>query len=60
MPLGTHTTSMPVQVNGHFEARWPPDMSPGAELNVPMSFNIVLHLPPGLVGNPTATPTCTQ
>jgi hypothetical protein len=37
---------MPVQVNGHFEARWPPDMAPGAELNVPMSFNIVLQLEP--------------
>ena len=37
---------MPVQVNGHFEARWPPDMTPGTELNVPMSFNIVLQLEP--------------
>ena len=37
---------MPVQVNGHFEARRPPDMTPGTELNVPMSFNIVLQLEP--------------
>jgi hypothetical protein len=39
---------MPVQVNGHFEARRLPDMSPGAELNVPMSFNIVLQLEPSM------------
>ena len=38
---------LPVQVNGHFEARRPPGMTPGAEINVPMSFNIVLHLAPG-------------
>jgi hypothetical protein len=31
---------LPVQVNGHFEARRPPGMTPGAEINVPMSFNI--------------------
>ena len=38
---------LPVQVNGHFEARRPPGMLPGAEINVPMTFNIVLHLAPG-------------
>src|SRR5712691_8757150 len=38
---------LPVQVNGHFEARRPPGMTPGAEINVPMSFNIVLQLAPG-------------
>ena len=34
---------LPVQVNGHFEARRPPGMTPGAEINVPISFNIVLR-----------------
>ena len=38
---------LPVQVNGHFEARRPPGMTPGTEISVPMSFNIVLHLAPG-------------
>lgn len=38
---------LPVQVNGHFDARRRPGMTLGAEMNVPMSFNIVLHLPPG-------------
>ena len=38
---------LPVQVHGHFEARRPPGMLPGAEINVPMTFNIVLHLAPG-------------
>jgi hypothetical protein len=38
---------LPVQVNGHFEARRQPGMTPGTEINVPMSFNIVLHLAPG-------------
>ena len=38
---------LPVQVNGHFEARRPPEITPGTEINVPMSFNIVLHLAPG-------------
>ena len=37
---------MPVQVNGHFEARRPAAVTPGMEINVPMSFNIVLHLEP--------------
>ncbi len=41
---------LPVQVNGHFEARRPPGMLPGAEINVPMTFNIVLHLAPGRGG----------
>jgi len=41
------TDGMPVQVNGAFEARRQPGMTPGAEINVPMAFNIVLHLPPG-------------
>ena len=41
------TDGLPVQVNGHFEARRQPGMTPGTEINVPMSFNIVLHLPPG-------------
>jgi hypothetical protein len=38
---------LPVQVKGNFEARRPPGMLPGAEINVPMSFNIVLQLDPG-------------
>jgi hypothetical protein len=38
---------LPVQVNGHFEARRAPTMAPGTEINVPMSFNIVLQLAPG-------------
>ena len=38
---------LPAQVNGHFEARRPPGMTLGTEINVPMSFNIVLHLAPG-------------
>ena len=38
---------LPAQVNGHFEARRQPGMTPGTEINVPMSFNIVLHLAPG-------------
>lgn len=37
---------LPVQVNGSFEARRPPDITPGTEINVPMSFNIILHLSP--------------
>ncbi len=37
---------LPVQVNGSFEARRPPDITPGTEINVPMSFNIILHLAP--------------
>ena len=41
------TDGLPVQVNGHFEARRQPGMTPGTEINVPMSFNIVLHLTPG-------------
>ena len=41
------TDGLPVQVNGHFVARRPADMTPGAEINMPMSFNIVLHLAPG-------------
>jgi len=40
------TDGLPVQVNGHFEARRPPAITPGMEINVPMSFNIVLHLEP--------------
>ena len=40
------TDGMPVQVNGHFEARRQPGMTPGTDINVPMSFNIVLHLTP--------------
>ncbi len=39
---------LPVGVNGHFEARRPPGMTPGSEINVPMSFNIVLHLAPNI------------
>jgi hypothetical protein len=42
------TDNMPVQVNGHFEARRAPDMAPGSEMNVPMSFNIVLTLEPSM------------
>ncbi len=38
---------LPVQVNGHFEAHRQPGMTPGIEVNVPMTFNIVLHLAPG-------------
>ncbi len=38
---------VPVQVNGHFEAHRGPSMTPGTEVNVPMSFNIVLQLDPG-------------
>ena len=37
---------LPVGVNGHFEARRPHGMTPGTEINVPMSFNVVLHLAP--------------
>ncbi len=37
---------LPVQVNGHFEARRTPEITPGTEINVPMSFNIILHLAP--------------
>ena len=35
------TDGLPVQVNGHFEARRQPGMTPGTDINVPMSFNIV-------------------
>jgi hypothetical protein len=38
---------LPVQVNGHFRAPRSPAMIPGTEVNVPMSFNAVLDLPPG-------------
>src|SRR5260370_40770146 len=34
------------RVNGHFEARRQLGMTPGTEINVPMSFNIVLQLTP--------------
>jgi hypothetical protein len=37
---------LPVQVNGHFRAPRPPGMTPGAEVNVPVSFNTVLELEP--------------
>jgi len=37
---------LPVQVNGQFQARRRSGMTPGTEINVPMSFNIVLHLEP--------------
>jgi hypothetical protein len=37
----------PVQVDGQFEARRPPWMTPGSEIGVPMSFGSVLNLPPG-------------
>ncbi|HXL89085.1 MAG TPA: hypothetical protein VN969_08900 [Streptosporangiaceae bacterium] len=37
----------PVQVDGLFEARRPPWMTPGSEIGVPMSFGSVLNLPPG-------------
>jgi hypothetical protein len=40
------TDGLAVHVNGHFEARRQPGMTPGSEINVPMSFNIVLHLAP--------------
>jgi hypothetical protein len=39
--------TVPVQVNGHFEAHRGSSMAPGTEINVPMSFNIVLQLAPG-------------
>jgi hypothetical protein len=38
---------LPVQVNGRFTARRAPAMTPGTEINVPMSFNTVLELAPG-------------
>jgi hypothetical protein len=38
------TDGLPVQVNGHFEARRQLGMTPGTEISVPMSFNIVLQL----------------
>jgi hypothetical protein len=38
---------VPVQVDGHFEAHRAQSMTPGTEINVPMSFNIVLQLAPG-------------
>jgi hypothetical protein len=37
----------PMQVNGQFDARRPEEMTPGSELNVPVTFNTVLHVPPG-------------
>jgi|ERR1700744_4013110 hypothetical protein len=37
---------MPVQVNGHFDPVQPPEAAPGAEVNVPVGFNIVLQLEP--------------
>ena len=40
------TDGLPVQVNGHFEARRQLGMTPGTEISVPMSFNIVLQLMP--------------
>jgi hypothetical protein len=40
------TDGLPVHVNGAFEARRQPGMTEGADINVPMAFNIVLHLPP--------------
>ena len=39
--------NLPVQVKGSFEARRPAEMLPGGEVNVPMVFNIVLHLDAG-------------
>jgi hypothetical protein len=38
---------LPVQVNGHFKVPHPPGLTPGAEINVPVSFNTVLELAPG-------------
>ena len=40
------TDGLPVQVSGSFEPRRPVAITPGMEVNVPMSFNIVLHLEP--------------
>ena len=39
---------LPVQVNGHFEARRQPGVTPGSEISVPMSFNIVAQLGPSI------------
>ena len=36
---------LPVQVNGSFEARRPPDIAPGTEINVPMKLTLPVHLP---------------
>jgi len=36
----------PVHIKGSFTARRPPDWAPGAEVNVPMTFNAVLDLKP--------------
>ena len=38
----------PIGVTGQLEAGRPPGMLPGAEINVPIAFNVVLSLPPGL------------
>jgi hypothetical protein len=40
------TDGLPVHVNGSFEARPQPGMKSGAEINVPLAFNIVLQLEP--------------
>jgi hypothetical protein len=37
---------LPIQVNGHFTARRSPEMTPGTEVTVPLSFNTVLDLAP--------------
>ena len=37
----------PIQAGGQFEAGRPPGVAPGTEISVPMSFNIILQLPPG-------------
>jgi hypothetical protein len=36
----------PIGVTGQLEAGRPPGMLPGAEINVPIAFNVVLNLPP--------------
>ena len=40
------TDGLPVMVNGSFEPRRPPGFTPGMEVNVPVTFNLVLQLEP--------------
>lgn len=42
-PLGPQ----PVQVAGQFEVGRPAGVKPGTDINVPVTFNTVLQLPPG-------------
>ena len=37
----------PVQAAGQIEAGRPPGTTPGTEISVPITFNVILRLPPG-------------